>query len=167
MGHSQLSLLSSALLVLGARSALPRHIVLVLSDDLGWHAPSYMNAELQTPTLASLAANGTVLSSFYTYMFCSPSRASFLTGRYPYKTEWVVVRRSVYRERCKVVVSRRFADPRETTSYLSAKKTGSISTSQCCQKNWRKPTIHRAWVAVCVALYFTARAMAPFSTRQI
>ena len=91
MGHSQLAALSLALVVLSARSALPRHIVLVLSDDLGWHAPSYMNPELLTPTLASLAANGTVLSSFYTYMFCSPSRASFLTGRYPYKTEWVVV----------------------------------------------------------------------------
>lgn len=68
-----------------AIGAKPKHIVFVLSDDLGWNAPSYMNPDLVTPTLDALAANGTVLSSFYTYMFCSPSRASFLTGRFPFK----------------------------------------------------------------------------------
>ena len=68
-------------------SVLPKHIVFVLSDDLGWNAPSFMNPDLVTPSLDQLAKNGTILSSFYTYMFCSPSRASFLTGRYPYKTE--------------------------------------------------------------------------------
>lgn len=75
--------ITNVTVVLGA----PNHIVFVLSDDLGYYAPGYINPILQTPTLDALASNGTVLSSFYTYMFCSPSRASFLTGRYPYKTE--------------------------------------------------------------------------------
>lgn len=37
------------------------------------------------PTLNSLAATGLTINEFYTYQFCSPSRAAFLTGRYPYK----------------------------------------------------------------------------------
>lgn len=76
-------------MIAGAFAAAPRHIVLVLSDDLGTYAPSYNNPDLQTPMLAELAQTGAVLTAFYAYKYCSPSRASFLTGRYPFKTESV------------------------------------------------------------------------------
>ncbi|EGD72429.1 hypothetical protein PTSG_00448 [Salpingoeca rosetta] len=63
------------------------HIIFFLTDDLGWNAPSFHNNEIITPTLHHLHANGVELYSHYTYMFCSPTRASFLTGRFPYKHE--------------------------------------------------------------------------------
>ena len=61
------------------------NIVLVVIDDLGWGDPGvYGNALIQTPTLDRLAAEGTRLTSFCTNgSVCSPSRASFLTGKYP------------------------------------------------------------------------------------
>ena len=37
------------------------------------------------PVTGALAADGLVLESYYTYKVCAPARASFLTGRYPYK----------------------------------------------------------------------------------
>ncbi len=63
------------------------HIVFILADDLGFNAPGYRNPDLVTPALDELAATGVVLDAFYSYKYCSPSRASFLTGRFPYKTE--------------------------------------------------------------------------------
>lgn len=63
------------------------NIVFVLSDDLGYNAPGYRNPQLVTPTLDALANDGVILDAHYTYKFCSPSRASFLSGRYPFKTE--------------------------------------------------------------------------------
>ncbi len=67
-------------------AALP-NIIFVLADDLGYNAPGYRNPQLITPTLDALAHDGVILDAFYTYKYCSPSRASFLSGRYPYKTE--------------------------------------------------------------------------------
>jgi arylsulfatase A-like enzyme len=60
------------------------HIVFCLVDDLGWNT-AYNNPAQHTPTIDSLAAAGVKLTSFYTYRYCSPTRASFLTGRLPYK----------------------------------------------------------------------------------
>lgn len=69
-----------------AAAPLP-HIVIILADDLGFHAPGFREPSLLTPALDAMRADSIELSSAYTYMFCSPSRASLLTGRYPFKTE--------------------------------------------------------------------------------
>jgi arylsulfatase A-like enzyme len=59
------------------------HIIFAMIDDLGWNGFGYhgSNSEVLTPTLDALAANGVKLTNHYVYKFCSPSRASFLTGR--------------------------------------------------------------------------------------
>jgi arylsulfatase A-like enzyme len=66
----------------GATTALP-HIVFMMTDDLGWNS-AWKNDEQITPTLDALAATGVELTSHYSYKYCAPSRASFLTGRYPF-----------------------------------------------------------------------------------
>jgi arylsulfatase A-like enzyme len=43
------------------------------------------NRNLNTPTIDRLAAGGLTLTSHYVYKYCAPTRASFLTGRFPYK----------------------------------------------------------------------------------
>eukprot|EP01084_Bolivina_argentea_P210276 357969_1 len=63
--------------------ALP-NIVFMLTDDLGWNS-AWNNEETITPTLDEMSSKGLILQSFYTYKFCSPTRGSFLTGRYPFK----------------------------------------------------------------------------------
>ena len=69
-----------------AASPLP-HLVFVLADDLGFAAPGYRNAQLVTPALDALAAEGVILDNHYTYKYCSPTRGSLLTGRWPFKLE--------------------------------------------------------------------------------
>ena len=62
----------------------PPHIIFCLVDDLGWNTV-YNNDAVISPTINGLAAKGIKLTSFYTYRYCSPTRASFLTGRLPFK----------------------------------------------------------------------------------
>ena len=71
----------------GGATAAPPHIIFALTDDLGWNFPGYHHGEqgvLHTPTLDALAAGGVRLESSYMYKYCSPSRGSLLTGRYPW-----------------------------------------------------------------------------------
>ena len=58
------------------------HVVFCLVDDLGWNTV-YNNPDIKAPAINALAAAGVKLTSFYAYRYCSPTRASFLTGRTP------------------------------------------------------------------------------------
>jgi arylsulfatase A-like enzyme len=72
---------------IGAAKSPPPHLVFIQADDLGWHSVGFRERSLLTPALDDLRAHGVELSSYYTYKFCSPTRAALLTGRYPFKTE--------------------------------------------------------------------------------
>jgi arylsulfatase A-like enzyme len=63
----------------------PPNIVLIVSDDQGYHdLGCYGATDVKTPTLDQLAREGVRLTNFYvTCSFCTPSRGSLLTGRYP------------------------------------------------------------------------------------
>eukprot|EP01084_Bolivina_argentea_P210280 357976_1 len=67
----------------GKTSSLP-NIVFMLTDDLGWNS-MWNNNETYTPTLDSMVSSSLLLNSFYVYKYCSPTRGSFLSGRFPYK----------------------------------------------------------------------------------
>jgi len=68
-----------------ASSTKPTNIILIVSDDQGYHDLGCYGAEdIQTPHLDQLAADGVRLTSFYvTSSVCTPSRSGLLTGRYP------------------------------------------------------------------------------------
>ena len=61
------------------------NVVFILTDDQGvWAAGCYGNAEIRTPTMDRLAAEGTRFQNFFVATpVCSPSRATLLTGRIP------------------------------------------------------------------------------------
>src|SRR5262245_46397625 len=59
------------------------HIVYILADDLGWGDVGWHGGEIKTPHLDRLAAAGARLEQFYVQPVCSPTRAAFMTGRYP------------------------------------------------------------------------------------
>ena len=61
------------------------NIVFVLGDDQGQYAVGYNNPEIISPNLNDLAATGIILDQHYTYQYCSPTRTSLLTGRWPFK----------------------------------------------------------------------------------
>ncbi|KAL8618779.1 hypothetical protein ACOMHN_000207 [Nucella lapillus] len=60
------------------------HIVMIVVDDLGWNDVDWRDSSLHTPVLRQLAAQGVVLNQSYVQPVCSPSRAAFLSGFYPY-----------------------------------------------------------------------------------
>jgi len=76
----------------GFSSAKKPHLIYVLADDYGHHDTGFNSRAagalpdadtVKTPTLDALAAEGVVLNRFYVYKFCSPTRSSFISGRYP------------------------------------------------------------------------------------
>ena len=72
------------LLLCAVASAAPRpNIVFILADDLGSHDVGWRGSEIKTPNLDKLAFGGARLEQFYVQPVCSPTRAAFLTGRYP------------------------------------------------------------------------------------
>jgi arylsulfatase A-like enzyme len=65
---------------------VPRpNILVVMADDLAaWHLGCYGNREIRTPHLDRLAAEGIRMeNAFVCTPVCSPSRATFFTGRTP------------------------------------------------------------------------------------
>lgn len=61
------------------------NIILIVSDDQGYNDLGvYGSEEIITPNLDKLAHEGVRFTNFYvTCPFCTPSRGSLLTGRYP------------------------------------------------------------------------------------
>lgn len=83
-------LLSAGLLLLGTAlspaAEAPPHIVYIVADDLGWKDVGFHGSpEIKTPNLDKLAATGTRLDAFYVQPMCTPTRATLLTGRYPFR----------------------------------------------------------------------------------
>ena len=69
-------------------TAAPPNIILLMSDDQGWGDVGFNgHPAIKTPHLDEMAANGAVFERFYSVSsICSPTRASCLTGRYPYRS---------------------------------------------------------------------------------
>src|SRR5690606_11782667 len=67
------------------------NILFVLVDDMGFGDLSVMgNRKVQTPNLDRLAREGVLMTQFYDAApICSPSRAGFLTGRFPAEVGFV------------------------------------------------------------------------------
>ena len=62
------------------------NIVVILADDMGIECLSaYGGKSQKTPNIDKLATQGMRFTNCFSNPFCSPSRASLLTGRYPFK----------------------------------------------------------------------------------
>ena len=57
------------------------NFVVIVADDAGWNDVGYNGSEIHTPNIDWLAKNGAQLNRLYAAPTCSPSRASFFTGR--------------------------------------------------------------------------------------
>ncbi len=95
-----------------AQEAKTPNIIIMLADDLGWGDVGFNgNSVVQTPALDAMAQNGAELTNFYTVSpLSSPSRASILTGRHPF-------RMGIY------------------AAHTEAMKNGEITIPEICKKN--------------------------------
>lgn len=68
------------------------NIIMALGDDTGWHGVGWHQSSecradpdcaMLTPHMEAALQEGIELDQHYTYRFCSPTRASLLTGRLP------------------------------------------------------------------------------------
>lgn len=68
-----------------ARTAQQPNILVIMADDLGYGDVTFQGArDVNTPNIDSIAQQGISLDRFYANStVCSPSRAAFLTGKYP------------------------------------------------------------------------------------
>lgn len=67
-----------------ASNATRPHIVMIVADDLGWNDVGWRDDHMHSPTLDKLAKEGVILNQHYVQPVCSPSRAAFMSGYYPY-----------------------------------------------------------------------------------
>jgi arylsulfatase B len=79
-----MKLLLCALLAAAASAAQPPHIIHIMADDTGWNDLGFKNNKVRSPNIDFLATTGIQLGSHYAFKVCSPSRASFHTGRMAY-----------------------------------------------------------------------------------
>ena len=68
-----------------AETNRPPNLIVIMTDDQGYADVGFNGGkDIPTPHLDSIAQNGVRFTSGYVvYPVCSPSRAGFITGRYP------------------------------------------------------------------------------------
>lgn len=92
--HLAKALLAVFCIPAAAHSATPVNVVVILVDDLGWSDLSCQGSDVcETPNIDRLASEGMRFTNGYAAAaVCSPTRAAYLTGRYPARlglTDWI------------------------------------------------------------------------------
>ena len=57
------------------------NVLLIMTDDVGFGAPSTFGGVIPTPAMDRIAKMGLTYTRFHTTALCSPTRAALLTGR--------------------------------------------------------------------------------------
>ena len=66
------------------------NIIFIMVDDLGKDWISCYGADnIQTPNIDHLANDGIKFHNAWSMPQCTPTRATLLTGKYPWRTGWV------------------------------------------------------------------------------
>ncbi|MHC4204597.1 MAG: sulfatase-like hydrolase/transferase [Planctomycetota bacterium] len=73
-----------------AENKIRPNILFIMVDDLGKEWISCYGAEgIETPNIDALAKTGMKFENAWSMPQCTPSRATLLTGQYPWRTGWV------------------------------------------------------------------------------
>ena len=74
-------------LVLSSHAAKAPNIVLIVSDDLGFNDVSFHGSQqILTPHIDAFAKTGLTLMNYHVQPVCSPTRATFMSGRHSIHT---------------------------------------------------------------------------------
>src|SRR5262249_16184352 len=67
------------------------NILLIMTDDVGFAAPSTFGGVIPTPALDQIAKAGLRYTNFHSTSLCSPTRAALITGRNHHSTGFGVI----------------------------------------------------------------------------
>lgn len=71
---------------MAAQAASKPNIVHIVADDMGWKDVGFNGCtDIKTPNIDALASGGAKLTQFYVQPMCTPTRATLMTGRYPFR----------------------------------------------------------------------------------
>ena len=80
-------LITAACLLGAVGAASPKHVLLIVIDDLGHDDFGYANdGQIKTPVVNAMHDGGVHFDNYYVQPSCSPTRATLLTGRKPVHT---------------------------------------------------------------------------------
>ncbi len=88
------------------------NIVFIMADDLGYSSLGcYGNTGIRTPNIDRLAQDGLRFTDYHSHVFCTPTRASLMTGRYAERAAWVddAQLSPVFQEQRKANIKQRWA----------------------------------------------------------
>ena len=66
--------------------AVPPHVLLIVSDDLGWSDVGFHGSQINTTNMDKVVSEGVILDNYYVRPICSPTRGALLTVMYPIHT---------------------------------------------------------------------------------
>ena len=90
LGIAAGSLLAPTLALAKKQSKAKPNIVFIMVDDLGKEMIScYGSEKVKTPNIDALAAEGMRFTNAYSMPQCVPTRATVMTGQYPFRHGWV------------------------------------------------------------------------------
>ncbi|MDZ8119736.1 sulfatase family protein [Pontiella agarivorans] len=121
------------------------NIILMMCDDLGWGDVGFNgNSIIQTPQLDHLAEKGAVLTHFYSVgPVCSPTRASFLTGRHYYRMGvWTANKGHLPKE--EYTLARMLKKQGYATGHFGKWHLGTLSRTVSAKGKGRRPDVNFA-----------------------
>lgn len=126
-----------------ARDATSPNFILMMADDLGYGDTGFNgNAIIKTPNLDQLARDGALLRHFYSVgPVCSPTRASFLTGRHYYRLGVYTANFGNLRAE-EITLAKMLKSKGYTTGHFGKWHLGTLSKSNSSKGESRKPELN-------------------------
>ncbi len=122
------------------------NVILIMSDDQGWGDVGFNgHPDLKTPHLDAMAANGITFERFYAASsLCSPTRASVMTGRYPYRTG-VLAAHTAGLRRAEVTVADAAKKKGYQTGFFGKWHTGWVKPDEVSSRGHYSPPWHHGF----------------------
>ncbi|WP_282135260.1 sulfatase family protein [Seonamhaeicola maritimus] len=121
------------------------NIILMMCDDLGWGDVGFNgNTIIKTPNLDKMASEGAKLNHFYSIgPVCSPTRASFLTGRHYYRMGiWSA--NTAHLPEQEYTIAKMLKQQGYTTGHFGKWHLGTLSKNISAKGSKRKPEVNFA-----------------------
>lgn len=116
------------------------NVIILMADDLGWGDVGYNgNKDIKTPSIDRMSKVGVQFTRYYTAApLCSPTRASILTGRHPYRVGVLAAHTGGMRQG-EITIPEIFKDNDYTTGFFGKWHLGLIEPQTISSRGFYSP----------------------------